>query len=117
MNGVRAQGDTRGSAYDRRRRRAWLVELHGLPRKRDGRKTRICCFHCKKPMKASGQTWEVDRFPVCGHDGGRYTRDNIVPSCKSCNATRCHPNIGSCRRSRGERHTPQLYLAFSSESP
>lgn len=32
---------------------------------------------------------EIDRFPVCGHDGGTYKRDNIVPSCARCNKRRC----------------------------
>lgn len=59
----------------------------------------IPCFHCGKRMHArpaSGRRhWEVDRFPVCGHDGGRYVIGNVVPSCKPCNATRCGYD---CRR-------------------
>lgn len=78
----------RGSASDRRRRREWLVECQGIPRRKDGRKTRVRCFHCGRAVRAD--KFEVDRFPVCGHDGGRYVRSNVVASCKRCNAGRCH---------------------------
>lgn len=93
-----------GNSYDRRRRRAWMIETFGIPRHRDGRKTRIRCVHCSKLMRAHGRrqrrdtarfpagslrfTWEVDRI-VCGHDGGRYVRSNLQVSCPRCNQTRC----------------------------
>jgi hypothetical protein len=40
--------------------------------------------------------WQVDRFPICGHVGGGYGRENIVISCKACNARRCHSTRGWC---------------------
>lgn len=83
-----SSANVRGSSRDRRRRRAWLVERYGIPR-RDGKKTRVRCHHCARVMQADGKGWEVDRFPVCGHAGGRYRRDNIVIACIDCNKTRC----------------------------
>ena len=71
---------TRGSSYDRRARRAFLSEKFGTA------SGGVKCFWCDKVMY---EPFEVDRWPVCGHDGGRYTRDNIVPSCSSCNNNRC----------------------------
>lgn len=71
--------DIRGSAADRRARRAWLLSQG------DGKT--VPCHHCGKPLNR--WTLQVDRFPICGHDGGRYTRDNIVPACGRCNRTRC----------------------------
>jgi hypothetical protein len=94
-----ASRNIRGSSYDRRRRREWLVEQHGIPRKRDGAKTRLPCHHCRKIMMVDGP-FEVDRFPVCGHDGGRYTRDNIVASCVKCNKNRC-TTAKNCRKTHG----------------
>lgn len=41
-------------------------------------------------MRSDKSTWDVDRYPVCGHRGGRYVRGNIVVSCPSCNRSRCH---------------------------
>lgn len=87
----RGNGNARGSSYDRRARREFIVEMFGIPRKSDGKKTRIACHHCGKIMRVDTvtRTWEIDRFPICGHEGGRYTRDNIVPSCLPCNRSRC----------------------------
>lgn len=94
-----ASRNLRGSSYDRRRRRAWLVEQFGVParasRGKKARKFWICCYHCGRRMRADSRQWEVDRFPVCGHMGGRYVRGNIVPSCPRCNGTRC--GRGGCR--------------------
>lgn len=69
--------DQRGSAEDRRRRKAYLLTTYG-----DGY-TAPCAF-CRVDL-----TWEtitVDRFPVPGREGGRYTRDNIRPACSPCNS-------------------------------
>lgn len=81
--------DLRGNSYDRRRRREWLIEKYGIPRLKDGAKTRIRCFHCGRMMRADKPSWDVDRFPICGHRGGRYIRSNVVPSCQTCNKGRC----------------------------
>jgi hypothetical protein len=90
-----------GSVYDRRRRVEWMIETFGIPRKCDGRKTRVPCAWCGSRMWATapnGRRWEIDRFPVCGHNGGRYVRGNIIIACKTCNATRC-TKVKKCRRS------------------
>lgn len=75
--------DRRGSAQARRRRREWL--LTAAPFEGDG--AAVPCFHCREPVAAADM--EVDRYPICGHDGGSYRRDNIVPSCRYCNVNRC----------------------------
>lgn len=76
-----------------------MVEKHGIPRKRDGRKTRIPCFHCGRAMRADGP-WHVDRYPVCGHRKGRYVDSNVVPSCARCNEGRCRDGA-CCGRRKG----------------
>lgn len=90
-----------GSVYDRRRRVEWIIETFGIPRKSDGCKTRIACAHCHRVLMVVGSTgnrrWEIDRYPICGHDGGRYVRGNIVPACKPCNTTRC-TRAKKCKR-------------------
>lgn len=91
-----SNSNTRGSSYDRRRRRAHLIERHGIPRVRDGLRTRVRCHHCLRLMKADGKQWEVDRWPLCGHAGGGYTRDNVVVSCIPCNKKRCNPKARVC---------------------
>lgn len=75
-----ASRNLRGSAKSRRRRRAWLMEQFG-----DGKT--MPCYHCGRRLTI--EQIEVDRFPICGHSGGRYVKTNIVPSCKSCNGNRC----------------------------
>jgi hypothetical protein len=96
-----SSANKRGGSRDRRRRREWMIDTFGMPRVRDGKKTRVCCVHCRKVMRAeparvwtkrgyiSRYSWEVDRFPICGHAGGRYRRGNIVVACIGCNKTRC----------------------------
>jgi 5-methylcytosine-specific restriction endonuclease McrA len=38
--------------------------------------------------------------------GGRYTLDNIVPACRSCNASKCNDEVtGWLRRRRLDEHT------------
>jgi hypothetical protein len=83
-----------------------MIEEFGIPRKKDGKKTRIRCSHCPRVMRAAAEwrwiagrdgmkvrarvhSWEIDRIPVCGHDGGRYLRTNVAPACRDCNQARC----------------------------
>ena len=66
----------RGSAEDRRRRKRYLLDTWG-----DG--ITAPCVFCKAPL--SYETVTVDRFPIPGRLGGRYTRDNIRPACGDCN--------------------------------
>lgn len=70
----------RGNTYDRRARRAWIVRTFAL----DGV---LRCVHCWEAVGVDA--FHVDRFPTCGHAGGRYVRGNIVPSCGPCNIARC----------------------------
>jgi hypothetical protein len=68
-------GDKRGSAHDRRRRKAWLLYMYG-----DG--THADCVHCGVQLDAT--TVEQDRIIP----GGSYARNNIQPSCGPCNILR-----------------------------
>ena len=59
--------------------------------------------------------------------GGRYTLDNIVPACRSCNTSKCNDEVtGWLRRKRLDersfllRHreiSSALALRFSTEAP
>lgn len=69
----------RGSSADRRARRQWLLNEFG-----DG-VTVACAFECGTLL--TFETITVDRYPVAGCDGGRYTRDNIRPACGTCNSS------------------------------
>lgn len=91
-----ASRNLRGSSYDRRQRRQWLVEQFGVPN-RIGEKTRVCCHHCGCMMRAISASWQVDRYPICGHHGGRYVRGNIVVSCGPCNEKRCGNQHRECQ--------------------
>lgn len=79
-------GHVRGSAGDRRRRRAWLVQVFGWPEVRV-----VLCYRCGVPLlqdedpEAPGQAVTVDRI-VPGVLGGRYVRGNIRPACAPCNS-------------------------------
>lgn len=90
--------DRRGSAASRRVRRAWLLSStsgHG------GNGKSVPCAHCG--VRLTKRAFEVDRFPVCGHDGGSYRRDNIVPSCRYCNVNRCVPCQGIAATNGGHQ--------------
>lgn len=76
--GERTNGDCRGSAEDRRRRKQWLLDTFG-----DGET--CACVHCGGTLDFESLT--VDRI-VPGNLGGRYTRDNIQPSCLADNIAR-----------------------------
>jgi len=69
-----------GNSYDRRRRRARIWNALSV----DGQ---IKCHHC--PQLMSKEEFQIDRFPLCGHNGGRYVIGNTVPSCAKCNRDRC----------------------------
>lgn len=73
--------DSRPKARDRRRQRAWLMTAAEF----GGDGATVPCFHCAAPTAHP----EIDRYPICGHRGGRYVRGNIVPSCAPCNLGRC----------------------------
>lgn len=83
----------RGSAAQRRARRAWLVDVFGwrvtLP---DGSEVGlVCCYRCEVVLlehddpSAPGQGVTADRI-VPGALGGRYVRGNLRPACGPCNS-------------------------------
>jgi 5-methylcytosine-specific restriction endonuclease McrA len=65
----------RGSAADRRRRKCWLLATFG-----DG--ISCPCFSCKQVLLFS--KLQSDRI-IPGILGGTYRRENLRPSCSSCN--------------------------------
>ncbi|ADX31989.1 HNH endonuclease [Tsukamurella phage TPA2] len=71
----RRNSNERGSAAQRRARKHWLLAKHG-----DG--VTCPCHECGQPV--TFETMCVDRHPVPGEQGGRYTRDNIAPHCARC---------------------------------
>jgi hypothetical protein len=78
------QKDARGSSYARRARRRWMLSpAAGF----GGTRRAVPCFHCGRRL--TPRAFDVDRYPLCGHDGGSYRRENIVPSCVPCNRGRC----------------------------
>lgn len=68
--------NTRGSSYDRRRRKQWLCDEYG-----DGKGAP--CFSCGKWL-SNGPLLEADRI-IPGILGGTYMRSNIRPACGQCN--------------------------------
>ena len=83
-----SNSNSRGSSYDRRARREFLM-------KKFGNGKTVPCFWCGRRLR---KHFEVDRWPVCGHDGGSYRRNNIVPACSDCNGKRC-TSAKKCRAS------------------
>lgn len=74
----RSNSNERGSAANRRARRAWLLSaVSGFGG--DGEK--VACWECGTMVDT--RTLIVDRI-VPGELGGRYTRDNIRPHCPTC---------------------------------
>lgn len=74
----RSNGPDRGNSTDRRRRKHYLLNTFG-----DGHTCE--CVHCGHTLDYT--TIEADRI-VPGSQGGSYRRDNIVPACRTCNASR-----------------------------
>lgn len=91
-------GNARGSADDRRRRREWLVATYradkdkplwfgtmaGFGEAEYGQGIPACrCYRCGALLTADTVT--VDRI-IPGCQGGTYRRDNIRPACQGCNS-------------------------------
>lgn len=106
----------RGSSYDRRARKNWLLSTCDL----DLPETQCRCVYCAKILVY--ETLTVDRI-VPGARGGTYRRDNIQPACNACNIAQgiilreeIHAETcrGSCRRCRivseyrAARHAAEL---------
>lgn len=92
-----SNGNERGSAEDRRRRKEWLLETYRadidlvvseggeclmvVPL---GKGLKACrCYRCGKPLWFG--TLTTDRI-VPGCKGGTYRRTNIRPACSGCNS-------------------------------
>lgn len=75
----RTNRNERGSSYDRRARRAWLVS----PRAGfGGDGVKVPCWECGRPV-AEDEVIADRRVP--GSEGGTYRRDNIRgPHCPTC---------------------------------
>lgn len=121
-----SNGNSAGSAEDRRRRRAWLIETYradvdvydGIARwdrpirDRDGILTvplgeglAACrCFRCGKLLTID--TLTVDRIvPGCVKTkkypkGGTYVRENIRPECSTCASRRGGATRGNTKTTR-----------------
>lgn len=110
--------NTRGSAEDRRRRRAWLLRTFDLDL---GPEVARCALaiHPDCHGTVTDATMQVDRI-VSGLHGGRYVRGNIRPACPPCNHQRgteerealhratCR---GACRRCRAHAAVRDDYAA------
>jgi len=75
---MRAGGEKRGNSKDRRARKLWMLATWG-----DGES--CPCVHCH--VQVTYDTVEADRI-IPGSQGGSYRRDNVQPSCRSCNLER-----------------------------
>lgn len=84
--------NARGSSYERRRRRQWLIDTFG-----DG-VTVMCSLRsyagCLGMLTV--ETVTADRI-VPGIEGGTYRRDNIRPACGPCNSS-TGGHLGNTRR-------------------
>lgn len=77
----------RGSVEDRRRRKAFLLEVYAADVQLDGQPA-CRCYRCGCLLTAA--TITVDRIKPKAH-GGTYRRDNIRPACDPCNVKRGSP--------------------------
>lgn len=104
-------GNVRGSSYDRRRRRAWLMQNYASdvpgfvrcyrcggflfnPDDHEG-KSRIYDVHVALGEWSTADPLTVDRI-IPGCQGGTYRRTNIRPACDLCNSE----TGGSTRRKK-----------------
>lgn len=72
---TRAGGEHRGNSADRAARKVWILFEFG-----NGEYAP--CVHCKTVL--TYDTLEADRIVP----GASYRRENVQPSCRSCNAAR-----------------------------
>lgn len=76
---MRAGGERRGNSYDRKRRRAWLLDTFDPDL---GEGVARCALRVgdRCHLVVDESTLTVDRIDP----GGSYARDNIQPACKPC---------------------------------
>lgn len=72
----------RGSSYERRARKQWLLDTYG------NGITAPCSIRFDGDCLGVVDmvTLTTDRHPVPGVDGGTYAKDNIRPACGPCNS-------------------------------
>lgn len=93
--------DKRGSSYDRRARRAWLLSAaSGF----GGDGTKVQCWEPECGTFVTAETMCVDRI-IPGELGGTYRRDNIRPHCSLCS------------HRQGQRRTTELFHARRAADP
>ncbi|QHB37391.1 HNH endonuclease [Mycobacterium phage BirdsNest] len=90
--------DKRGSSYDRRARREWLVST-AAPWGGDGEK--VPCWECGAMVSTA--TMCVDRI-IPGEEGGTYRRDNIRPHCPTCSHRQGYRRMCELRDDPGSIH-------------
>ncbi|MCB2412872.1 HNH endonuclease [Demequina sp. TTPB684] len=49
------------------------------------------CAYCRAPASAGVSLQRDCVLPISR--GGRYTLDNVVPACRSCNASKCNEEV------------------------
>ncbi|WP_159234154.1 HNH endonuclease [Mycolicibacterium vanbaalenii] len=90
-----SRSPTRAVRYARRRKRRMALKEHDLT---DSQWTALKsawggCAYCG----ASGTPLQKDCvLPISR--GGRYALDNVVPSCRSCNTSKCNSEVTSWMR-------------------
>ena len=57
-----------------------------------------CCAYCGRNEDTTGNLMQEHIIPLS--KGGEYTKDNIVPSCRSCNSTKKTHDLISCFKGR-----------------
>ena len=76
--------DTRGSSKSRARRREIMLTEHAYFVDDE---VRVDCHHCQ--ISVRHDLAQIDRYPICGHAGGKYSLENLVWACYMCNGGRC----------------------------
>lgn len=56
------------------------------------------CAYCRAPASAAATLQRDCVLPISR--GGRYTLDNVVPACRSCNASKCNEEVTHWLRRR-----------------
>lgn len=94
---------TRAARYARRRKKRMARNEHDLS---DDQWSALCdawggCAYC---TTADGP-FQKDTVLAISR-GGRYTLDNVVPACRSCNASKCNDEVtGWMRRKKLDEQT------------
>lgn len=70
--------DKRSGSQKRLALRQWMLD-------RFGNGLWVYCCGCEKML--TNQNMTIDRYPVPGKFGGRYTRNNVRPMCDQCNSS------------------------------